>query len=348
VRLVSPARGTGSWGGPLGELGGRARRAGNASRCLVTDSTYALWQRLASFGAAGSERALRELMDWLARELDADNVIWIGAVRALRGAAATDDPFFGWRLRARESFKPDSDSYKHLLKDYYDGHHYGKLTPTYYARSHAGKLDHVGMTGRASLAGAGRFRVHRLRDGWIDFAAFRRTLHYRLYYRDQGIVDRMTIGFPVSEDAESFLLVDREKRQLSERRRPFNARDAALAGAAVRGVPELHRRLFLDYGLLVSDKPLGPMERRILHGLLSGGSEKELAAAAGQSHGTLHKYVSALYKRFQVNGRAGLMALWLGPGAQRKPSIWRSTRPPAALAESRAVLSGPEGLRDRA
>ena len=299
-----------------------------APACLITEATYALWERVAAFRAADTEGALRQLMEWLGRELDADNVTWIGAVRALRGAAAKDDPFFGWRLRARETLRPDSESYKRLLKSYYEGHHYGKLTPTYYARSHRGKLDHVGMTGRASLAGAGRFRVHRLRDGWIDFAAFRRTLHYRLYYRDHGIVDRMTIGFPVSADAESFLLVDRQKVAGAARRRAFTKRDAALAGGAVRGLPELHRRLFLAHGILTRDKALGPMERRIVRGLLSAGSEKEIAAATGQSPATLHKYVTTLYKRFGVNGRAGLMALWL------EPSIQGSTRRPAPLAES--------------
>jgi len=280
--------------------------------CLVTEATYALWQRLAAFPAAETDAALRCLMEWLAREIPADNVVWIGAVRALRGAAAKhDDPFFGWRLRVRQPLKPPSASYRQVLRGYYDGHHYGKLTPTYYARSHEEKLDHVGITGRASLAGAGRFRVHRTRGGWIDFAAFRRTLHYELYYRREGIVDRMTIGFPVNADAESFLLLDRQNTAGGPRRRPFTARDAALAGGAVRGVPELHRRLFLSHGLFGNDKPLSQTERRILHGLLAGQTEKKIAAATGQSPSTLHKYVTALYQRFRVGSRAELLARWL-------------------------------------
>jgi len=311
-----------------------------APRCLVGEDTYALWQRLATFPATETEAALRHLMAWLTREVEADNVIWIGAVRALRGAAAKDDPFYGWRLRARVPFKLDSTSYQQLLKRYYDGHHYGKLTPTYYERSHDGKIDHVGMTGRASLAGAGRFRVHRLRDGWIDFAQFRRTAHYRLYYREHGIVDRMTVGFPVSAAGESFLLIDRRGTPGGERsrprRRPFTARDAAVVGGAVRGVPELHRRLLLDHGLLESDKPLGPAERRVLLGLLSGRSEKQIAATTGQTRATLHKYVTALYKRFRVNGRSALMARWLDAAEHETPSIWRGTRSGADLAKSLA------------
>lgn len=276
------------------------------------EDVYALWQRLAAFSAGETERALRHLMQWLADAIDADNVVWIGAVRARQGAAAKNDPFFGWRLRARRALKPYTEEYHRLLQRYYLSEHYGKLTPTYYARSHENKIDHVGMTGRASLAGAGRFRVHRLRDGWIDFAAFKRTEHYRLYYRDMGTIDRMTIGFPVSSDAESFFLIDRLRRDGPPRRRPFTQRDATFAGDVARGVPELHRRLFLTLGLFVSDKPLSPTEQQVLQYLLTGMSEKQIAATTGQRPATLHKYVTALYARFRVKSRPALMALWLG------------------------------------
>jgi len=299
-----------------------ARRARATPAYRVTEATYALWERLASFPAGETDAALRHLMEWLSREIGADTALWIGAVRALRGAAAKDDLFYGWRLRARHPLQPDSAYYRKLLEHYYTGHHYGKLTESFYNRSHEDKRDaHVGMTGRASLAGAGRFRVHRLRDGWIDFAAFRRTLHYELYYRGDGIVDRMTIGFPVSPNAESFLLIDRRATPGNPRRRPFTARDAAIAGAAVRGAPELHRRMFLSYGLLVNEKPLSPMERRIVLALLTERSEKQIAASTGQSFSTLHKYVSTLYKRFGVKSRSALAAMWLGARPLRTPSI---------------------------
>lgn len=291
-------------------MSGHAPRKSPGEKFLVTEETFALWQRLTAFPAAEMEAAMRHLQEWIAGAIKADRVLWIGAVRALRGAAAQDDPFFGWRLRARQPLKPDTLSYRKLRTGYYGPDHYGKLTPSYYDRPHDHKRDtHVGMTGRASLAGAGRFRVHRLRDGWIDFAAFKRTLHYKLYYRGEGIVDRMTIGFPVADGAESFLLIDRQ----GPGRRPFTAREAALAGGAVRGVPELHRRLLLSHGLLVGEKPLSPTERHILRCLLTGLAEKEIAVRAGQKPATLHKYVTALYARYRVSSRAGFMSLWLGP-----------------------------------
>jgi DNA-binding CsgD family transcriptional regulator len=286
----------------------------------VTEATFGLWQKLTQFPAGDVDAVLRCVQEWIAGAIDADNVIWIGAARVLRGAAAKNDPFLGWRLRARAPMHPDPEPYRRLQARYYASDHYGKLTATYYRRSHAEKLMHVGMTGRASLAGAGAFRVHRLRDGnFIDYAAFKRTEHYRLYYREPGIVDRMTIGFPVSASAESFFLIDRFRRAAGARQRPFTARDAAIAGGAVRGLPMLHRQLMLSHGLLAGDKLLSPVERQILKGLIGGDTEKRIAAFLGQKPATLHKYVTALYARLGVSSRAALVAHWLG--SWQPPSV---------------------------
>ena len=278
-----------------------------------TEALFALRQRLSDYPAAQFESALRSLMGWIAQAIDADNVIWIGAVRVLDGAPAKNDPSLGWRLRVRQPLRSDPGAYQRQLAEYYTPDHYGKRTPTYYQRSHEEKREvHVGMTGHAAFVGAGRFRVHRMRDGWIDFAAFRRTLNYQRYYLEPGISDRIWIGYPVTGSRESFFLVDRYRQAGARRARHFSLREATLAGDASRGVPELHRRLLLGHGLLTSDKPLSPVERQILRGLLSGRTEKEVAAAAGRKPATMHQYVKAIYRHFGVESRAALMALWLG------------------------------------
>jgi DNA-binding CsgD family transcriptional regulator len=293
----------------------RRQERGNA------EALHVLWRGIAAYSAAETDEALRHLMKWIAQAIDADNVIWIGGVRVLRGAAAKKDPFMGWRLRAREALRPDPPAYQRQLAAYYDREHYGKLTPTYYDRSHEAHDEaHIGLDSRATMSTTGRFRVFRQRDGWFDFAAFRRTLHYKLYYLDSGIVDRILVGFPISPGRESFLLIDRFQKPGGPRRRHFSKREAELAGSAARGLPELHRRLFLDTGLMMGDKVLSPTERQILRGLLTGQSEKELAIAMGQKPATLHKYVTALYARYGVSSRAAFMALWLR-GFPATPSI---------------------------
>lgn len=105
----------------------------------VTEATFELWQRLANFSASQTDAALKYLQEWIAKEIDADNVVWIGSVRILRGALAKTDPFLGWRLRARVALRPDPPPYRHQLSQYYESEHYGKLTPTYYQRSHEAK-----------------------------------------------------------------------------------------------------------------------------------------------------------------------------------------------------------------
>ncbi|WP_438481952.1 response regulator transcription factor [Oleiharenicola lentus] len=276
------------------------------------DSTVALWHRLAAFPASETDAALTHLQEWIAKTIDADNVIWIGGVRILQGEAAKADAFLGWRLRARVALRPDPPPYRKQLAEYYDSEHYGKLTPTYYERSHeAKKEDHIGMDSHATMSGCGNFRAVSIRDRtYLDFAKFQTTPHYQRYYHDAGIVDRLMVSFPLTPDHESFFLIDRFRS--SPPRKFFTEREIKLAGAAIHGAPQLHRRLFLGNGLFVADKLLSPMEQQVLQGLLTGLTEKQIAATTGQKVPTLHKYVTALYARFGVKSRQALMALWLG------------------------------------
>jgi DNA-binding CsgD family transcriptional regulator len=282
-----------------------------SSSAALPSTLFALWRELAEFPASETDAALTCLQKWIAAAIDADNVVWIGAVRVLHKSAAKDDAFLGWRLRDRVALRIDPEPYRKQLAEYFDAEHYGKLTPTYYQRSHeAQKEDHVGMDSRATMAGCGRFRAYRIRDRrYLDFAEFEKTAHYRRYYRDGGIHDRIMVGFPVTADCESFFLIDRW--QADPQPRLFTLRDATLAGDAARGAAWLHRRLFLGNGLLMADKLLSPMERQILRALLTGVTEKDLALSTGQKVTTLHKYVTGIYARYGVKSRQALLALWL-------------------------------------
>jgi len=291
----------------------------------VTDATFDLWQRLSNFPASETDAALRHLQEWIVETIDADNVVWIGGVRVMRGAAAKADSFLGWRLRARVALRPDPAPYRKQLAEYYDSEHYGKLTPTYYQRSHEAKdADHIGMDSRATMGSTGRFRFYRVHDGtFFDIAAFKKTPHYQRYYRDAGIADRIMVGFPVTADLESFFLIDRF--QAKPRRRLFTRREAELAAHALRGLAQLHHRLLLGNGLLASDKLLSPLERQILRGLLTGQTEKQIALSIGRKPATLHKHVTALYTLFSVKSRQALMALWLDGSESELPRSKTST-----------------------
>ena len=84
------------------------------------------------------------------------------------------------------------------------------------------------------------------------------------------------------------------------------------ATTTLDGGQQLKIQTVLNAGLLIADTPLSPTTRRIVHKLLTGMTEKEIAAAMHQTVPTTHKYVTTIYERFGVKSRAHLMALWLG------------------------------------
>jgi DNA-binding CsgD family transcriptional regulator len=74
----------------------------------------------------------------------------------------------------------------------------------------------------------------------------------------------------------------------------------------------------LDFATPVASLPtnaaadLAPRHQKVLSHLLAGGSEKALADQLGLSRHTIHEYVRAIYRKFNVNSRSELMAQWVG------------------------------------
>ena len=273
---------------------------------------YRLWDELAAFPASRTDDALVHLMRWFQQHLGADNVIWLGSLLLLDEKKAAKDPLRGWRLRVRKSFVVEKESYRQLVASYFSDEHYGRLTPAFFRKGARPDADvHIGMASRATVKGAGTFRVHRLRDGWIDYAKFRQTEHYRLYYEENDIADRIWIIFPMSPTVESIFLLDRYTTGASAKRR-FTPEEADLAGAALRGAREFHRRLLLLHGVFRNIKALTPLKLRLLQELLSSKPEKEIALTLGHKPMTMRKYVMELYAEFGVKTRLGLLPLWLG------------------------------------
>lgn len=56
---------------------------------------------------------------------------------------------------------------------------------------------------------------------------------------------------------------------------------------------------------------LAPHECRVLQLLLTEAAEKQIAEQLGLAISTTHSYVTSIYRKFGVRGRAGLMSLWL-------------------------------------
>lgn len=252
------------------------------------DFIYALWDELADFDAAHSDEALTHLMERLCTLAGAWNALWMGAVRL--DATFPGDPVKGWR--------PRFIRYLHAAPALGDA-----------ALEHK-KLDQgvVDITTIRNLEGVGTFRANRLCDlvglEWFE------SPYYQTQYLDRGTADSIWVAFPVNEDAESWFGIHR-----APGRPPFTEADLDAVAYALRGIKWFHRQLMLSHGLLVAVTPLTQTERKVLHLLLSGLSEKLIAAELDRSHHTVHEYITVIFRKFGVNNRAALMALWLGQTA---------------------------------
>jgi DNA-binding CsgD family transcriptional regulator len=218
--------------------------------------------------------------------IGADNASWMGAVRL--DGEFPEDPVGGWRPRVVCYLYPSVRLTDRLRQDVKE--------------LERGEVD---TTTRHGVAGAGTFRVTRLVDmvppEWFESA------YYDWTYRSMGRDDAMWAAAPVNPDAECYFGIFRGPKAPR-----FTAEERDAFGYILRGLKWFHRRQMLSHGLLIAETPLTPAEKKVLHGLLTGRSEKEIAALIGQSYNTTHEHVGVLYRKFAVKNRAALMALWIG------------------------------------
>ena len=260
---------------------------------LIDDDTveriHLLWDELADFDAARADDALNHLLAGLCGLADAQNANWVGVVRM--ADVLPGDPVHGWRprgIRYLHPSQPVAERVSALTKNLEQG-----------------KVDETTVR---NVALAGRFRTNLVADlapeGWFD------SDHYHRYYLAAGHADIIWAGVPINADAECYFGIFRDADHPR-----FTPAECDLVAYVLRGLKWFYRQHMLSRGLMVATAPLTATEREVLGGLLTGLSEKQIAAAQGQSYHTTHGHVAALYRKFGVNNRAALMALWLGKAA---------------------------------
>lgn len=254
----------------------------------LRERVHTLWDSLADFDAAQIDDALTHLLESLCTLVDAENADWTGVVRLVN--SQRNDQTGGWRPPVVHFLHPNEAIAKSVRE-----------------RIRLLGQNVVGEAVARIFAQSGRFRAHRLCDV-VESDWFQQDF-YRTYYRDCGLEDAIYVAFPVNEDAESYFGIFRLPG-----RPHFTPQERDLLAYALRGIKWFHRQLLLSHGFLIATKPMTPMERRVLQSLLTGQTEKEIAADLGQSYHTTHEYVTAIYRKFGVNNRPALMALWLGNG----------------------------------
>jgi DNA-binding CsgD family transcriptional regulator len=256
---------------------------------LIPHDLASLWADMAGFSAGEADAALVHLLRFLADRVQGRGAYWLAAIRMAH--APVDDVLGGWRpaaIRHLDS-SPEHD----------------RFFKTSQAEIERGVPDASTI---AHARQAGHFRAVLLRDlmppEWFS------SPYYRQVYEARGVIDTVWTICPVSADAEAYYAWHRTQGQA-----PFTNGDRDWLAAALLGIPAFHRTIMLSYGLRVAERPLTPTERRVLRFLLTDRTEKQIAAALGLGVRTTHHHVTAIFQKFGVRGRAGLVALWLGPAA---------------------------------
>jgi DNA-binding CsgD family transcriptional regulator len=249
------------------------------------ETIHQLWDSLADFPVSEMDPALSHLMEGIARLIGAGNAYWLGYIRI---NAEPGDPLKGLRPYANRYLYPapvHDESY----------------------RAQMGKWNHNQANDGYTRAArdVGQFRSFRLRKEMRP--AYFEEEFYQLFHASRGFHDQCIVFFPVNEDYESMFNFQRVGVK-----KDFTAGEEAIAAYALRGLKWFHRQVALSYGLLIAEAPLSPSQRQITKLLLTDRSEKQIADEVGKSSPMTHKHITEIFRKFGVNSRAGLMAVWLG------------------------------------
>lgn len=252
---------------------------------MQRQETHALWDELADFGVSRCDAALNRLMSTLAERGDFLNVTWAGAVRLSQGKRAeSPDVMQRWRVAAAHSLE-------------------GRIPPPHRVWDQM----ETDPSMEIPLRDLGRFRTYSFRRDLPE--AWFHSPFYREHYGSHGVEDAMFVGFPLNSDCESHFGFWSG--------RVLDDQTLARVAYALRGLKWFHRRLMLSRGLFLASSPLTPTEQKVTHLLLTDASEKQIAHQLKLAESTVHQYVVAIYRKFGVRSRVGLMSLWLN----RRPTI---------------------------
>jgi PAS domain S-box-containing protein len=145
-----------------------------------------------------------------------------------------------------------------------------------------------------------------------------------LGYRQSDLVCQLVLELVVPADREKTLreagrvLAGNKRVGFENRYRHRNGADVHLSWSA-----QWHAAHELRIGVQTPAIPphppdhasrldaLAPHERRVLNLLLTEAGEKQIAEQLGLAVSTTHSYITGIYRKFGVRGRAGLMSLWL-------------------------------------
>lgn len=239
----------------------------------TTINTISPWQ---------TDLGLAALLELARRELKADSTSWL---IVFSGQYGRDTPVIEWM----DSWKVIDVDHHQLSRDEYWQY-------VDYCQQLAKKTGSISPLTRQAIHSVGTHRCHRLSGlNTTDTA----------YHHHHGNRDRLVGIYNLNSNAESYLLADRETGQLSET-------DSKQLLEILLTFPRLQHWLMLERGLAAQCKrPLPPRQTQLAHLLLQPLGKADIAREMGLAESTVHSYIIALYRNFQISSRPELMSLWL-------------------------------------
>ena len=161
-------------------------------------------------------------------------------------------------------------------------------------------------------AGEGRLRSAR-REQLVDDRLWYGSPHVAEWTRGLGYDDVVVSAVPLGDGSEVCLAAMRpwNDGRFGERERQL----LALVSGSLAGIYRRHLDPMRDAsGRLRVEairSRLSPRHQRIVVHLITGRSERQIAAQGALSTRTAHKYIEQVYRAFRVSSRAELMALWI-------------------------------------
>jgi len=157
-----------------------------------------------------------------------------------------------------------------------------------------------------AVENAGSTRAHLLKDAISEDEWENHWMRKNL--AKAGIGERMVGSFALSDKAESVFSIDRGLNKP-----PFTIEDKTKLVRALLLFPRMHFWLMLSKGILEpAKKPLTPREQMVLKMLITPKTESQIAEELSLAKGTVHNYVTDIYRNFSVHSRYQLMQLFFG------------------------------------
>lgn len=225
-------------------------------------------------------QGLQALLELARRALNADSTSWL---MTFSGHYGRDTPVIdwmeGWKVMDVAHWQIDTQAYWQYVDD---------------CQTRFKETGTISPLTRESIQYIGTHRCHRLSE-------------LKDFQQDNSARDRLLGIRSLNTKAESYLLADRTGTTFSDS-------DSRELLELIRTFPRLHHWLMLERGLATQcERPLSPRQRELAHLLLQPLGKADIAQKMGLAESTVHSYIMALYRNFQVGSRPELMSLWLAP-----------------------------------